>query len=1011
MWRSRRMARQPRRRGGSRNGRGARNGDSFQNHVGITGGRNNARYAPLAPRNFNNSNVNNNGSNSNCNSAAPPDTEPAMRVLAFCEHGSRIAFACYNEEDNEIVFEDAHAHNGNDTKAIIRGVLLETRPNLILVGLNVVSNEPLLECLTTMPLGIDEDEDGSGAKADASTCDAQDTTEQEGGDGNATATATATSSPLATSAERPRTIPYQLLKSAAFEPRACRSVILHKLRVMSLMKRPSTGNGTNNQYNESYATDSNLYDPITHESSLTSAHFNSYHSLSSIIDFDSPTLLRAIGSLLIYLRTTAFRLEEGFTVTIHNIRRCPAPHSFLRLDDSTLRTLRIFCTESHPLRASNSIRTKGGGGSLQKSKEGFSLFSLLDRTKSKAGKERLRQWMIQPLRDPVPLRQRHIGMELFLHPSTHPVTASVLERMGDIGSVDAILLRMQRCCTQTNDFLVLGRTLEAAFEILGCLGGELRKWALWLDQENDGNADSDDGNGAGSDELSEAMHVDNPPLNCSGVCGRNRQKESPSLAFVDNLVQRCHVSAIRNLRERMAAVIDEEVTAETKDHVVINYGFHEELDRAKETFETLDETLSEVGRQVLSKHEELISLKVVFLPQVGFLVSIDKRQHAHDETTNTFPNIPEDFRFIFIQDDDAFFKNSDMDQLDEEIGDLDAFIKDTEAMIVSDLEEEILECESEIRSTFSALADLDCIISLAVCAADLNYVKPEMLPAEDGVVYIENGRHPLQELIVDDEYIPNDTSMDNDNRVLVVTGPNFSGKSCYARQVGVLVYLAHVGSFLPCDCARISFRDQILVNFGDIETCSVPQSTFQRDLTQMASILRKSTERSLVLIDEFGKGTAPASGIAVITAALQRLAEIKCKVVCTTHFLEMFSLGLLEDCKNGIKAVQMSIHAPESNDDEAVPLFKLEDGVASSSAGLICARMAGLSDKLLGRANEIITALKEGKQVHPLAESLNANSPFQQNVKSAIRLFLAVDSWIDATTEDIDLLEDLINRI
>ena len=198
------------------------------------------------------------------------------------------------------------------------------------------------------------------------------------------------------------------------------------------------------------------------------------------------------------------------------------------------------------------------------------------------------------------------------------------------------------------------------------------------------------------------------------------------------------------------------------------------------------------------------------------MVSIDTRQHAHDETTNTFPNMPEDFEFVFIQENDAFFKSDEMNQLDEEIGDLDAFIKDTEALIVSDLEEEILECESELRSTFSALADLDCILSLAGCAADLNFVKPEIAPAEEGVIYIESGRHPLQELIVDNEFIPNDTMLSNEDRVMIVTGPNFSGKSCYARQVGVLVYLAHVGSYLPCDAAKISVMDQIIVNFGPI---------------------------------------------------------------------------------------------------------------------------------------------------------------------------------------------------
>lgn len=240
--------------------------------------------------------------------------------------------------------------------------------------------------------------------------------------------------------------------------------------------------------------------------------------------------------------------------------------------------------------------------------------------------------------------------------------------------------------------------------------------------------------------------------------------------------------------------------------------------------------------------------------QVGFLISLDKRQHAHDEATNTFPNIPEDFEFVFLQEDDAFFKSDEMNKLDEEIGDLDAFIKDTEALIVSDLEEEVLECESELRSTFSALADLDCIVSLAGCAADLNFVRPEIVGAEEGVIEILNGRHPLQELIVNNEFIPNDTMMDNTNRVMIVTGPNFSGKSCYARQVGVLVYLAHLGSYLPCDSAKVSVMDQIIVNFGEVETCSVPQSTFQRDMTQMAGIMHNTTPNTLVLIDEFGKG-------------------------------------------------------------------------------------------------------------------------------------------------------------
>ena len=125
----------------------------------------------------------------------------------------------------------------------------------------------------------------------------------------------------------------------------------------------------------------------------------------------------------------------------------------------------------------------------------------------------------------------------------------------------------------------------------------------------------------------------------------------------------------------------------------------------------------------------------------------------------------------------------------------------------------------------------------------------------------------------------------------------------------------------------------------------------------------------------------------------------------------MFSLGLLEESSGGIKAVRMRIHAPESDEDDAIPLFKLEDGVASSSAGLVCARMAGVNTKVVDRASDIITALKAGTQVQPLPESMNANSPFQPNVRSAIRLFLAVDSWSNATDEDLLLLQDLVVRM
>jgi len=177
------------------------------------------------------------------------------------------------------------------------------------------------------------------------------------------------------------------------------------------------------------------------------------------------------------------------------------------------------------------------------------------------------------------------------------------------------------------------------------------------------------------------------------------------------------------------------------------------------------------------------------------------------------------------------------------------YIKDTEALILTGLEEDVLDCDGDIRNTFIALSELDCILAFANCAADLKYVRPEMVPAAEQCIQIVNGRHPLQEAVLETDFIPNNTCVDATNRVNVITGPNFSGKSCYARQVGLLTYMAHCGCFLPCDEARISVFDTILVRFSTIETCAVPQSSFQLALTQMGSVLRRATPNALIVRD------------------------------------------------------------------------------------------------------------------------------------------------------------------
>jgi DNA mismatch repair protein MSH5 len=249
--------------------------------------------------------------------------------------------------------------------------------------------------------------------------------------------------------------------------------------------------------------------------------------------------------------------------------------------------------------------------------------------------------------------------------------------------------------------------------------------------------------------------------------------------------------------------------------------------------------------------------------------------------------------------------------------------------------------------------------------------------------------------------------------------------------------MAQIGSFVPCDECSISIVDHIFTQFARVETCAVPQSSFQLDLTQMGTIFRKSTPRSLVIIDEFGNGkrsvmirgslkppasevmlaiisclppviagTSPSSGIALLVAALRWFASKKTAVLCTSHFLEMFSQGFLIDGQNGINAIQMAVHVPDHQEDTATPLFRLEQGVASSSAGIICARMAGLDKKIVSRAKEVVARLKARKPIEPCLDVLReeAERNISSTVKQALGYFFTVPDWTNASDDEVETL-------
>lgn len=254
----------------------------------------------------------------------------------------------------------------------------------------------------------------------------------------------------------------------------------------------------------------------------------------------------------------------------------------------------------------------------------------------------------------------------------------------------------------------------------------------------------------------------------------------------------------------------------------------------------------------------------------------------------------QDFEFAFSEDGDEkkyFYHTSKTRELDNLLGDIYHKILDMERAIIRDLVSRIIHFVPQLIKAVNFAAELDCFLSLALVARQNNYVRPIL--TEDTLLDIQNGRHVLQEMTID-TFVPNDTKILNTGRINIITGPNYSGKSIYIKQVALVVFLSHVGSFVPADAAVVGMTDRIFCAMGS-KPMTTGQSTFMIDLHQVGMMLRQATSRSLCLLDEFGKGTLTKDGIGLLGGAINHFANYDCppKVLLCTHLMEIFNTSCL----------------------------------------------------------------------------------------------------------------------
>ena len=444
-----------------------------------------------------------------------------MVCTSVVDLGAKVCFATFDEDKNEIIVEEC-ACSGDELAVVADKYFSLVRPNLLLLGNSIVSNEGFLEVLTKpLPKAAfdSDDQEGDGA-----------------GEGNqATNQNTNGVNPSSS-------IPYRVLKSAAFDERNCKSLILQHLRVMSLERRAQNGD------------QHPISGPAHHfpNSNNRAIAISNYHMLGAVIDFDSPLQVKSVGALLSFLQSTIFKLDGQ--ITVDNIRH-EQSSNYMNLNATTIAALNIFSTEHHPLLAS-----KGRGNS----KEGSSLFSLLDRTKSRGGREMLRNWMLKPLLDREEIMMRQDGVELFADPmfDCESSVGAIITLMKEVGPINQMLNRLLKNASLPIDFVSLSRTLSAATQICTILEADfLRQLRPFVPPPG----------------------YTLPPG--SAVDGAVRA--SRCIRFLQNILERCNISDLQDLLERICACVDEESTAEARDTVCIRPGYSEKLDTLKEDYNGL----------------------------------------------------------------------------------------------------------------------------------------------------------------------------------------------------------------------------------------------------------------------------------------------------------------------------------------------------------------------------------------------------------------------------------------
>ncbi|HRP93886.1 MAG TPA: DNA mismatch repair protein MutS [Ignavibacteriaceae bacterium] len=446
---------------------------------------------------------------------------------------------------------------------------------------------------------------------------------------------------------------------------------------------------------------------------------------------------------------------------------------------------------------------------------------------------------------------------------------------------------------------------------------------------------------------------------------------------------------LENIVEKISNAIIDSPPAAINEGGIIKNGFSPELDElrdislhGKEWIATLQQTERE--------RTGISSLKVNFNNVFGYYIDIS---HTHKN------KIPENYIRKQTLVNSERFITSELKEYEDKILNAQEKINELESQLFNEIRTIVANEAETIQKDARVIAMLDCLNSFAQCAEEYNYVKPNL--DELDKINIVQGRHPVVERILDpgNKYTPNDTLLDNDEQqIILLTGPNMAGKSVYLRQVGLIVLLAQIGSFVPAKEARIGIVDRIFTRVGASDNITAGESTFLVEMQEAANILNNATKKSLILLDEIGRGTSTFDGISIawaITEYLHENPDISAKTLFATHYHELNEMAELFP---KIKNYKVEVR---EYDDKVVFLHKVNPGRADHSYGIRVAQMAGLPLFVTNRAKEVLDNL-ESKELTPYEIKKERLKKLKSETDNQISLFEFKD---DALRTEINKME------